>query len=265
MTPIRLGLFAVLGLASTAWLVFGDTSDPTMTALATGALAGLLLLIADRPPQLRWLWMALVTTFWCRNRLVRISVSYLFRIKVDSRYLLISSSRWPGTYAPIGGVYKRLPGSKSYLDRLKVLDDDCHAIDDSSSGDLRIRVPGRNVVRFLRWFERNEDRELSPWREFHEEMVAPGHVSAATFPYIFHRHLSRHWTYPRWSKERSRFEMFLADTVEIVLTPAQKTAIEALQGNGDLRWVTEEEIRACGVVKNVQPTPDISERAIWTL
>jgi hypothetical protein len=258
-------LFVLLAAPSVAWLALGETADPVPTALATGVLTGLAILLIDQVPDFRWVWMALVTTFRCRNRLVRISVSYLFRIKVDARYLLIGSARWPGTYAPVGGVYKRLPGSEKRLERLKVLDDDCHPIDERSAADIRVRVPGRNVVRFLRWFEREEDRELSPWREFYEEMIQPGHLPAANFPYIHYRYLGRHWTYPRWSSERGRFEMFVADIYDLVPTPKQREDIASLQESEDLRWVSEQEIRSRGVVDNQQPVPNISERTIWTL
>jgi SMODS-associated NUDIX domain len=265
MSALRLGLFTILAAASVAWLLLGDTSDTTATAMATGALAGLIVLAVDRPPQVRWLPMAIYTTLRCRGRLVRISVSYLFRIKVGNRYLLIRNERRPETFAPVGGVYKRLPGSEKRLERLKTLDDDCHAIDERSVDDLRVRVPGWNVVRFLRWFERGEHRELSPWRELFEELVGPGHLSAENFPYVFYRQLDRHWTYPRWSRERQRFEMFLADTFELLPSPEQRAEIAALQTNEVLRWATEEEIRALGTIPNEQPVPIISERAIWTL
>src|SRR5690242_2262007 len=37
---------------------------------------------------------------------IRLSISYLYRIEMNGKYLLIKSYRIPNTYQPVGGVYK---------------------------------------------------------------------------------------------------------------------------------------------------------------
>jgi len=252
-------------LASALVLALSGDVNSVVGNLAIGLMGGAVILGVERMPSWRLLALATICTFRCRQRLVRVSVSYLYRVRVGDRYLLIRSERWPATHAPIGGVYKRLPGSEAHLKRLSVLDDDLHPIDERSKWDLRVRVPGWRVVNFLSWFNREENRELSPWREFYEEMVKPGHVPPERFRYLFYRRLGRRWTFPRWSEERDRFEMFVADIIEPVFDEEQEAAIASIAGGADLRWVTEEEIRARGVVANQTPIPNISDRAIWTI
>ena len=37
---------------------------------------------------------------------------------------------------------------------------------------MRVFVKGINVIEFLEWYNSKEDREISPWREFCEELIS---------------------------------------------------------------------------------------------
>ena len=53
------------------------------------------------------LWLKCNSVF--RDKDIRISISYLFRIKVKGKYLLVRGDRIKNQFQPVGGVYKRLP------------------------------------------------------------------------------------------------------------------------------------------------------------
>ncbi len=80
-------------------------------------------------------------------------MSYLYRIKIDDKYLLVKGNRILGQYQLVGGVIKRYPSSKDFFDSISAKDDPMIPIDTTSKNDLRIRVSGKNVLRFMQWFD----------------------------------------------------------------------------------------------------------------
>ena len=65
--------------------------------------------------------------------MVRISFAYLFRIKIDGKYLLVRNTRGTEKFQPVGGVYKLFENEKIELKNLyQVMDDDKISIDESS-------------------------------------------------------------------------------------------------------------------------------------
>ena len=106
-----------------------------------------------------------------RRRKIRISIAYLFRIKVDGKYLLVQNSR-RSYYQPVGGAFKTLPSSKRMFEKLKIDSDKLIETDKGiAKGDLRVFTEGVNVIEFIKWFNSKKDRETSPWREFCEELL----------------------------------------------------------------------------------------------
>ncbi len=101
-----------------------------------------------------------------RNRDVRISISYLFRIKSNGQYLLVKSRK--GNYFQlVGGAYKTLPSAEKVFKKYKVKPDNRFETDHGiAKNDLRFRLPGKNVLSIIQWFNSREDRETSQWREF---------------------------------------------------------------------------------------------------
>jgi hypothetical protein len=125
-----------------------------------------------------------------RNDEIRVSASYLYRIKVDAAYLLVRGRRITHQFQPVGGVYKRYPDSTGTLEKLGVKDDTRIPIDDSSREDLRVRVPGKKLLEFMRWYQSREGREVDTWREFQEELLAPGILASDTFPHLYVKHVN---------------------------------------------------------------------------
>ena len=86
---------------------------------------------------------------------IRISFAYLFRIKYNGKYLLVKNARSINKYQPVGGAYKCYQNEKLVLTNndFNVLDDDFIPIDETSKDDYRMRVPAKNLKRFVKSFD----------------------------------------------------------------------------------------------------------------
>ena len=154
-------LLVLLGL-----VVFTLYGEPYLSAktynllsnLAIGAIGAILGMAITSFTELRGkLWTCLVAQVGYHNTYIRVSVAYLFKIYVDGRYLLVRSRNVPGQFQPVGGVYKRLRDSVEKLNQLEVLDDKEIPICDTTRLDLRVRVKGKHLAAFIKWFESKED------------------------------------------------------------------------------------------------------------
>lgn len=198
---------------------------------------------------------------------VRISASYLYRIRVDNEYLLIKGQRFD-QYQPVGGVYKTHPSSSGRRNDMNILDDSLLMPDPVSEGDLRIRVPGRHLVSFVRWFERGRGRETDCWREFYEELVATEILPKDTFRFIKYDRITRYYHPMRYSEWAEGQELLIADIVELLPTPAQLIALKQLRADSDPRilWASENQIRRLGATDGAtSQTTQIARTALWTI
>ena len=216
--------------------------------LATGALVSLAIPLLDSISnsrvQLRHLWYAMRYS----KTDIRISAAYLFRIKIDDKYLLIKGRRF-AHYQPVGGVYKATSDGRAFLATLGAKDDSLIPIDSDSSGDLRIRIKGKLVPRFYAWFDSRKGREDSPWREFYEELVASAILPRSDFPFVFHNYLRRDVDRIRYSQVAKSLEILIADIYELLPSSAQETSLRALIANhrDEVVWVSEDEVERLGV------------------
>lgn len=101
------------------------------------------------------------------NKEIRISCAYLFRIKHEDKYVLIKGNRID-QYQPVGGVYKYYDSFKSIKDSLDITDEQEPSFYENK--DLRIRIKGKNILKFLDWFDSKKNREVLVNREFIEEI-----------------------------------------------------------------------------------------------
>jgi len=263
----RLSLYAIVGLLSGVGVVLVPDEWSEAHDLLLAVAGGVLIFLIDQMIS-SWRWIGLAwSAVRYRKRDIRVSASYLYRIKIDGRYLLIRGNRVPHQFQPVGGVYKRYPDSVGELAKLGVRDDASIPIDDSNRQDLRIRVSGRNLLRFMRWYARREGREVETWREFQEELLGPGLLPSGVFPHLFVKHVRQVWIGVRWSPHFQSQELLLADVVEVLWTPQQEAALRETMDSGqsELLWVTEEEIRSRGYDPKTGERTHISETAEWTL
>jgi hypothetical protein len=114
---------------------------------------------------------------------VRFSVAYLFFIKVEENYLLIYNDNRKH-YQLVGGVYKKFQDANEFFDELKITNDKILPFSKEKKDDLRIFMPLKNASKFIKWFKKEKSREISPNREFYEELVRPGYLPQLPFLYI---------------------------------------------------------------------------------
>jgi len=87
------------------------------------------------------------------------------------------------------------------------------------------------------------------------------------FPFIFHDFIRRDIRPIRYSKYAQSVELLIADIHELVPTPEQLTALQNLKrdGNPNIIWVTEDQIRRLGAVPGKDQEFSIAETAVWIL
>jgi hypothetical protein len=203
------------------------------------------------------------------NKKIRISISYLFRINVDNKYLLIKGTRI-NQYQPVGGVYKHLDSSSDYISSLGLTPDhDNFGYEEKVRNDLRKFTLGKHIFSVIRWFNKGQDRELSPWREFHEELIKSGILPPDVFPYIFYRRIRQHVTPLRYSPYFKCFEVLIADIYELLPTDGQTQALKCLstaRNDEKYVWVDRDTIEREGHDIKLGTTPfKIAESAKWTI
>lgn len=102
------------------------------------------------------------------NQKYRMSISYLFKIKIDNKYILIKGDRID-QYQPIGGVYKYYESFKDNFNKWGVQNENEESFYEKN--DLRIYVKGKSLCKVIKWFETMKNREFSVDREFVEELI----------------------------------------------------------------------------------------------
>lgn len=183
---------------------------------------------------------------------IRLSLSYLYRIKIDDKYLLIKGDRI-NQYQPVGGVYKRLNSSAAFFDKYGVKDDNNIALKDSDKDDLRIRVPRKYLFKILKWFDEEKDREVNHWREFSEELIQSKILTHENFPHVFYRVKDTIKTKLKYSPHFKCYEILHYDILELLPTPEQRnelTQLQVITNDDRIVWAEEEEIERLGYDKN---------------
>ncbi|MFJ4887418.1 hypothetical protein [Streptomyces sp. NPDC088731] len=237
--------------------------NSTVVNMTAGFSVGMLLPVVDEigrnRDRIRHIWYSLRY----RNRSIRVSTSYLFRIQIDGKYLLIRGLRYPNQFQPVGGVHKVSPQGSSVLAAMGVMGDDLIPIDPASDRDIRVRVSGRNIVSFFRWFDSRFGREDSPWREFQEELIASGILPSSAFPHIMHNYIRRDVDKIRYSAYADSLEILVADVYELIPNRDQEEALRRTMAGGhlDIRWVTAQQIQRRGAIPGQPQAIEIAAHA----
>ena len=114
-----------------------------------------------------WLWGQSIIHY---NKDIRFSISYLYKIKIDDKYLLIRGRKIE-QFQPVGGVYKVYNSFSSIERELNIVFDNKRGFYEKN--DLRFLTKGKNVSKVLNWFDSRKNREVSAYREFYEEIIRP--------------------------------------------------------------------------------------------
>lgn len=184
-----------------------------------------------------------------KNDFVRISFAYLFRIKINNKYLLVKSTRGTQKFQPIGGAYKFNNDEQIYLsNHFAVVNDDNIPLDTTSKNDYRLRVPVKYLKKFVKRFDKTRDRENIDdlGREFKEELDLS---NMNDFSSIKYRYCGRHFTNIEFSKYFKCYEILLADIVELLPSDEQVKELQRLVDAEQDNYIfaTAEEINSCGV------------------
>lgn len=200
------------------------------------------------------LWMSIFSKYLAvQGKNIRFSMSYLYRIKVEDKYLLVKNNNF-GHYQLVGGKYKILEDTRS---KLKT---DFNAMDDPklpNSGimkdDFALYIPAKNAMKFLDWFNKGVDREVSHWREFYEELIVGDGDSLLTpenFPYVNYNYRGKVLTpikrTPGWG---DCYEILQYDILDLVPTPEQRQELKNLLKKGDsnnIKWASSNLIDSLG-------------------
>lgn len=226
-----------------------DSFSETLFNISIEIVGGILLFgILQLLQNINRLRFYFQTQFLLRKTEIRISIAYLYRINVNGKYLLVKSRR-RDYYQPVGGAFKTLPGANKIFEKLDVKPDKLveteHGI---AKSDLRVYVKGVNIIEFLEWFKSKEDREISPWREFCEELISTDILPWKPFRYIDYKFMGTIQS-PILNLDSGGKGMFLFEVYDLIVNDEQKPVLEELQKNGNKPgyiWVDDYLIQRLG-------------------
>ncbi|MGE8057039.1 hypothetical protein ACQKOD_24630 [Bacillus mycoides] len=256
----------VLVCTSSLFITDNNTIISLLTSSIVTVIYGFIQYFVADSQSIKDVLLSIITKTKYRNKDIRFSISYLFRIKVGSQYLLVKGNRI-NQYQPVGGVYKFYPGITDSFKKWGIKDDDCIEIDDHSKSDLRIRVPGKNVMKFLKWFRGKTSREISANREFIEELIDTNILPLNHFHKLNYQFVKQIPNSIAYEKRFNCYQILIADIYELILNDEQEAQLNLLQSNSseEYIWATEDLIRNLGVVKKANNTKNISPTAEWIL
>lgn len=257
---IYLCVFIVSGFS-----VFFVTSKEILSFIIGICSSSFLYLLVNIGSINNRIWLACLCNTVYRKLYIRFSISYLYRIKIDGKYLLVRGNRLKDQYQPVGGVYKRYPSSNYIFRKYGILDDEYMPIDDISKDDLRVLVPARHVIKFIKWYESGKEREVTPEREFREELVQTKILSKKNFSSIEYEYVKKVETKIKFSEHFQCREILIADIYEIIVNNNQIEELRQLQKNDSIqyKWIDAETIRRRGY--NKTKVIRISNTAEWVI
>lgn len=199
-----------------------------------------------------------------RKKRIRFSMSYIYRIELDGKYLFVRGVRIPDQFQPVGGVYKWYDEAKEAFDEMGVVLDDSIPIDDVNTGDLRVTVPGHKMISFILWFHKRKGREVSQEREFREELIRSGILDRKKFENIHFRHVKNKETPLHFSDHFNCHEILVAEVYEFKPSETQKKALRKLMKveSNQFVWVDIETIKRKGY-KREGVSVRLSETCEW--
>ncbi|MCJ8290390.1 MAG: hypothetical protein HRT58_12055 [Crocinitomicaceae bacterium] len=202
-----------------------------------------------------------------RNKKVRVSMSYIYRIHINDKYLLVKNSKW-SYYQPVGGVYKILSDDIGYLkDNFDWGIDPYMKTNGEKRNDLRGTVPMPKLLNFLDWFKSQKNREISHWREFFEELIKTNILKIEDFPHFEYRYAGTLLTPIKKSKKwKDCLEILSYDVFDLIPTKEQELILMKTQSEeiNEIKWLDESIILNNGVI-NKDEEVEIGQHAKWTI
>jgi hypothetical protein len=206
-----------------------------------------------------------------RKQRIRFSMSYLYRIKVDDKYLLVKNNNF-GHFQLVGGKYKLLEGTRSFIQKeFDAIDDPKLPNKDLMKDDFALFIPAGKAIKFLDWFNEGKDREISHWREFYEELIeGKGKLlDKEKFSYVDYNFRGKVRTPIKRTPGWDCYEILQYDILDLYPTPEQLQELKTLLEKGDskyCKWADEELIQCLGHDKRQKKNLyDIGIHTKWAL
>lgn len=163
---------------------------------------------------------------WIQDKPLRISFASLIRIKVDNKYFLIKSKRF-NLWQPVGGVYKYFD---SELRRRFGLQDDIGGFKRVESNELRLSFSKEKIFKslsFMKWFDSRLGREISPDREFREELIDSNILDRELFKEVHFEFIERSFELS-FSQKFQVWELKAFEVFDLKLSESQHNQIRNL-------------------------------------
>lgn len=198
-----------------------------MAAIGKTVITKSVNVIWENRQSLEMYWKTKIWKF--KKMRIRFSISGLYKIQIPNtnNYLLVLNRRIENQLQPVGGAYKRY-GDESLFNSWGYIPDNKKNgldVDEKSSEDLRFTVQGNNVLDVLKWFEKGQERETDPRREFIEELLDTGILDRKIFQHINHKHIRRYSKNLSWSDYFNCYEILVFDIFELLPNDEQKKVL----------------------------------------
>ena len=211
------------------------------------------------------LWF--ISKVWYRRIKIRVSMSYIYRIHVADKYLLVKNSKWD-YYQPVGGAYKVLSEDIGFLkDNFEWGKDPHLKTDGIKRNDLRGTVPMTKLIGFLDWFKTQKNREISHWREFYEELIRTGVLDIKDFPYFEYRYAGNLLTPIKKSDIWADcLEILSYDVYDLIPNNHQEDKFRETQASSSdkYKWLEESVIMNNGIISKDDEVK-IGQHTKWTI
>ncbi|RUR41863.1 hypothetical protein ELS18_02275 [Clostridium perfringens] len=187
-----------------------------------------------------------------RNKEIRLSVAYLIRINIRGKgYLLVKNSKIIDQFQPVGGVYKYNREGLDFLKKIKFREDEGYKSNENNKNDLRIRIKGRFLSKFVRWFKSKNGREVTAYREFKEELLDTGILKEEFFDEqnVDIRFETRVIGDMKFSNHFQCDEILISDIYDFYPNLQQEKELKSLPNeDGNYRFFSYDEIKRLGKV-----------------
>ena len=265
---ISIGVFIVIFLIFFGKGFENNTYIQISLAVASSIIAPIFVFFIDSFLQnITRLKLWFITKIKYRNKKVRVSMSYIYRIRVSDKYLLVKNSKWD-YYQPVGGAYKILSEDIGFLkDNFEWGKDPYLKTDGIKRNDLRGTVPMTKLIKFLDWFKTQKNREISHWREFFEELIRTNILSVENFPHIEYRYAGTLLTPIKKSDIWPNcFEILSYDVYDLIPSNEQEAKLYETQTkiSDKYKWVEESVILNNGII-NKDEEIKLGQHTKWTI
>lgn len=256
----------VITLISLSIAVFNFSSNvlSLLFGLLGSAIYGIVKILVDGTTNIREVWWAIQSQTFYRKKKLRLSISYLFKIKVYDKYLLVKGNRI-NQFQPVGGVYKYY--DKAFIEGLEFSEDSYIKSDEVSKNDLRIFIQGKYLIQFMRWFKKGIGRECSANREFFEELIEGNILPDDKFKVLNYKFVGRRTKGIYFDEFFKCHQILIADIFEFIPSDEQQKVLMELSNKESQRyiWADEDVILRRGVVKGKDRSDSISLTSEWIL